>query len=628
MTQHIKILPEKLCNQIAAGEVVERPASVIKELIENSLDAGADKIIVEVERGGKKKISVVDNGHGMGRDDIFLCFERHATSKITTEQDLFNLRYHGFRGEALPSIAAVSRLQVISRNVVDEVGTKLVVIGGKVIDHQQVGVGVGTSFEVKDLFFNLPARRKFLRRDETEFGHVAEVVTRLALAHPAVHFKLIHNGRTIIDLFRQNDHFDRIVAILGRSVVPDMIEVNQSDDQMSLSGYISRPSLTRSSTVGVYCFVNGRFIKDRVIHHALMDGYRQLLMKGRYPLCILFLQLDPEKVDVNVHPTKHEVRFHEQHKVHNFVSQVVRQQLRQLDVAKAKDFVLPDPATIDATTREKQLKTLFTDGSGSTSTGKNEIDVCGEHSDCIENGAKEKIEAPHYEDTTEVAETVSEYLSVAKITAETTSQCRKEESLPFEQAGYFSSLTVIGQYHHSYIVCEDTDGLVLIDQHAAHERIGFERLKTQFSLGAVEQQELLFPVVIELSLREDTELRQCLDQVKLLGFNLHHFGGKSWAVTALPVYVDTSDVKTMICDVLAEIGSVGVSRLSQDAFDAVLIKMACHGMIRANQKLEKVEMVALLQQLDEVDFNRNCPHGRPILQRYSLHDVEKMFRRL
>lgn len=618
MMQHIQILPEQLCNQIAAGEVVERPASVVKELVENSLDAGADKIVVEVERGGKKRIYVTDNGCGMGRDDVFLCFERHATSKIRTEQDLFNLQYHGFRGEALPSIAAVSRLVVASRSAESELGVRLALVGGKVTDSVPVGIVVGTTFEVKDLFFNLPARRKFLRRDETEFAHIAEVVTRIALAHPAVHFKLVHNGRVALELYKNKDRFDRVVAVLGRSIVPDLLSVDHGDS-IHLGGYLLRPNITRSTTSDIYCFVNGRFVKDRIFHHALMEGYRHLVMKGRYPVCILFLALDPAKVDVNVHPTKHEVRFHDQQQVHSFISANVREVLRQSECDLQQHPVIETKIL-----RQQEICVKDMCACPVLASSEQPVSQLGNGRVCIDNkldGIAQDSYSP------KIAESSPEYC--LSIDPNMMDRAHNEfPLLPSSSKGFFSRLTILGQYHRSYIVCENGDELLLIDQHAAHERIGFERLKKQYSLGAVERQELLFPVVIELSVRQDTELRQYSTQVERLGFDVQPFGGTSWAVSAIPFYLDGKDVKTVICDVLAEIGSVGKSTSSQDTFDAVLIKMACHGMIRANQKLDMIELAALLQQLDEVDFNRQCPHGRPIVQEISLHTIEKMFRRV
>ena len=608
MQQKIAILSEKLCNQIAAGEVVERPSSVVKELVENALDAGAKQITVEVERGGKKLIRVSDDGCGMGSDDIFLCFERHATSKIRSENDLFHLQFLGFRGEALPSISAVSRLTVSSRQTEDSIGNRLQLVGGVVRHHEQLAIAGGTCFEVKDLFFNLPARRKFLRRDETEFGHIAEIVTRLSLPHYYVQFKLIHNGRVILDLYRQKNQRDRIADLLGRPVVQQLIEVDGGEKSLKLTGYVAHPSLNRSTTQAIYSFINGRFVKDRVLQHAILDGYRQLLMKGRYPVCVLFLTLDSEKVDVNVHPTKHEVRFHDQRMVHDFVSQTIRQTLRCAEPAPVAAEI---PSSLALAVPLLKGKTAF---AGQSAMERLPADRCS-------SGFRSAL----------VQESESAYLQherlLSRLEPDQTPSGEDTPGLPVETRGYFASLTIIGQFHRSYILCEDGEDLVLIDQHAAHERIGFERLKKQYIAGGIERQELLFPEILDLNLREDAELQENLEGLKQLGFDLEPFGGTSWALKAVPAILGEVDVKTMVCDMLSEFASVGVSGLSQLALDHVLIQMACHGMIRANQRLVADEMTALLDQLDNVDFNRHCPHGRPVMQRITLRDLEKMFRR-
>nr|WP_320115559.1 DNA mismatch repair endonuclease MutL [uncultured Desulfuromonas sp.] len=623
----IAILPETLCNQIAAGEVVERPASVVKELVENALDAQATEISVDVDRGGKKRIRVSDNGFGMSKEDLFLCFERHATSKIRSENDLFHLSSLGFRGEALPSIAAVSRLAVISAQAGEETGNRLELVAGEVRHHEPEAASVGTRFEIRDLFFNLPARRKFLRRDETEFGHIAEIITRLSLAHPQVHFRLIHNQRTILDLYRQKSLKARVADILGRSVVEKLIDIDCGDNNLRLSGFIADPTLNRSSTQGIYSFINGRFVKDRVLQHAILDGYRHLLMKGRYPVCVLFLQLEPEKVDVNVHPTKHEVRFHDQRGVHDFVSTVLRRQLRRCQQGPFCDDGRQMAAQVGRAVQPALPVTGY-DAPQQPNPSSSIVD---------RQAPVGATPSPSPADEEQVREPFGGYARDAAPVSVTSSLLAPvdhgdgphEKTLGLEDTStFFSNLRVIGQFHRSYILCEDGDDLVLIDQHAAHERIGFERLKNQLAQGKIEQQELLFPEVIELNLREDAELQECLERFETLGFVLEPFGGTSWAVKAVPAYIEKKDIKTMVCDMLTDFSSVGSSDVSQQAIDEVLIKMACHGMIRANQALQLDEMVALLRQLDEVDFNRHCPHGRPVMQRLTLHDVEKMFKRV
>ncbi len=329
MKQKIRILPEQLCNQIAAGEVVERPSSVVKELVENSLDAGATEIRVEVEKGGKRLIRILDDGVGMGREDLFLCLERHATSKISSEADLFRLGTLGFRGEALPSIAAISRMKLQSRFREAEEGWEIYAEAGVVKRTGAVGIPWGTAIEVRDIFFNTPARRKFLRKDETELGHIGEVVTRLALARPEVQFRLVHNGRPLIEAYRQTSLPERIAALLGRPLLQNLVSLStEGGGGLRLGGFISRPEANRATTGFIYTFINGRYIRDRVVQHAILEGYRHLMVRGRYPIAVLFLEVDPALVDVNVHPTKHEVRFREQAQVHDFIASAVRESLK------------------------------------------------------------------------------------------------------------------------------------------------------------------------------------------------------------------------------------------------------------------------------------------------------------
>ncbi len=612
---NIAILPEKLCNQIAAGEVVERPASVVKELLENSLDAEADYISVEIERGGKKMIRVSDNGCGMDKEDIFLCFERHATSKIRSEDDLFNLNYHGFRGEAIPSIAAVARLTLTSCATEDGAGMKLVLNGGVVQRADEVARRRGTTFEVRDLFYNLPARRKFLRRDETEFGHISEIVTRLALAHPQVQFKLTHNGRTVLDFYRHNAMPERLGAVLGRDVAAQLLEVQASDAGMELHGYIAPATINRATGAAMYAFVNGRYIRDRVMQHAIMDGYRQLLMKGRYPLCVVFLTLPPAEVDVNVHPTKHEVRFRNQRQVHDFIAAALRERLRggccataALQPATGNAVVKP----VDAGVVESSAPAVAVASTAATAVIRA---TCSDAEAQYAGGSIAEVQAPPYRQTAEVVANGSDSVP------------ESEMELPLEQGGYFSTLRIIGQVLSSYIVCDDGDNLVLVDQHAAHERIGFERLKQQCQSGGIAAQELLFPEILELSMVDNARMREYQPLLMELGFELESFGGSSWALKQIPAIMESDDIKGLLVDMLEQLSSLGGSSLSADARDAVLIKMACHGMIRANQPLHVDEMTALLRQLDEVDFNRHCPHGRPVVQRITRAEIEKMFRR-
>ncbi len=595
MSQRIQILPEQLCNKIAAGEVVERPASVVKELVENALDAGAGEILVEVEGGGKRLIRVTDDGHGMHRDDAFLALERHATSKIRSEEDLFRLNTLGFRGEALPSIASVSRLLLQTRSAESLAGWEIYAEGGTVRRTGEVGIPTGTSVEVRNLFFNTPARRKFLRRDETELGHLAEVVTKQALAHPEVRFRLLHNGRPLLEVHPEAGLRERVTALLGRQLLPDLQEVAvEGEGGLRLEGLICRPATSRSTATGIFTFVNGRYIRDRVVQHAVMEGFRNLLMKGRYPVAVLFLGIDPALVDVNVHPTKHEVRFRDQRLVHDFIASSVRETLRGADHHRGASPVSPEP--------EGGQRTPEPPGEGS-------------------EGYRERVQ-----------EALARYGGgVAPPRPRGDSLAALPAPLPLgtfeEKKGFFSSLRVIGQFRGSYLLCQDGDDLVLVDQHAAHERVRFEGLRRQQREGRIESQSLLFPEILELDHRQAALFSENLDELEGLGFKVEPFGPGAFALTALPRVLSGVDALGLVRDVAGELDQQGSSGLAEDALESVLMLMACHGAVKANQELSPAQIRALFGDLDEVDFNAHCPHGRPVMIRLTLAEVERLFKR-
>jgi DNA mismatch repair protein MutL len=600
MTPKIHILPEQLCNKIAAGEVVERPSSVVKELLENALDAGATDIRIELEGGGKRLIRITDNGCGMSRDDLLLCLERHATSKIRTDEDLFSLHTLGFRGEALPAIASVSRLRLESRIAENAEGWQIHAEGGTIRRVEAAGLPVGTRIEVRELFFNTPARRKFLRRDETELGHIGDMVTRQALARPDVRFSLSHQGRSLLEVFAHPDLQARIGALLGTPLLRDLLAVKASGPQgISLHGYLAQPAVHRSSTDALHTYINGRSIRDRLVQHAVLAGYRSLLEKGRYPVAILFLEIDPALVDVNVHPTKHEIRFREPGPVHDFLADTIRETLRpsgwlsapQVDdrVASATVFAQRSSSTAAESARRPQVQEA--------------LEVYAKRSGLIPQAGPAGPTAPN---------PVSPPLLAEECPA---------------AVGIFSSMEILGQFHRSYILCQDAADLVLLDQHAAHERIAFERLSAQFRRGRVESQTLLLPVVLEPDFRMADALRQHLAALTTLGFDIEPFGPRSLVVKAIPQTLVDCDAERLLLDVAADLVALGRSGMVEEAVDKLLMQMACHGTVRANQNLSVVQIKALLRQLDEVDFSAHCPHGRPVMKRLTLGEVERMFRR-
>jgi len=437
----IKILPEILSNKIAAGEVVERPSSVVKELVENALDADSTRIIIEVEKGGRSLIRVSDNGSGMNRDDALLAPERYATSKIHKDEDLFAINTLGFRGEALPSIAAVSKFCLVTRDRRSQSGTEVLVEGGTIKKVSQIGAPLGTMVTVRQLFFNMPPRRKFLKTVNTEMGHIADTVSSMALGRPDIQFRLIHNGKVIKNWSATGDDVGRVVDVLGKDIKDNLNKIEFTSDFLTVQGWISSPRITRSTSRGIYLYVNHRFVRNRVVQHALFQGYGSRLMKGQFPVAVLFINVPFDRVDVNVHPTKHEVRFEEQKKVHDTVTGVVAE---RLSLAEQPEWAAPGVQESRSSTKQPGLSESLTDFNISAEAGS------PLHSYQRPVPSTQFRPSPRKRD-----------LRFTPTSTQTTLWTRKK----------FSDLSVIGQFHDTYILCESTDGLVLIDQHAAHERI-------------------------------------------------------------------------------------------------------------------------------------------------------------
>lgn len=594
----IRILTEDIANQIAAGEVVERPASVVKELVENAIDASATEIFVDIEKGGRALIRVTDNGCGMNRDDAFLSLERHATSKVKSAEDLFALHTMGFRGEALPAIASVSRLRMTTRTIDDESGWQIYAEAGTIRQADAIGAPPGTVVEVRNLFFNTPGRRKFLRREETEFGHIAEMITRLALSRPDIHLRLSHDGRTVVEAYRHKRLEERTAALLGRALVNDLLPVEaDSGNGEHLVGLLGAPGVSRSSTSHIYTYVNGRYVRDRVIQHAILDAYRTLLEKRRYPVAVLFLDLPPGMVDVNVHPTKHEVRFRNQQQVHDFIVASLQARLRHSAASAAPllsgpDWSMPAPPP---------------------------------------PAARPTVSDDH-------RERIQESLAAFNARVETTPVAgrpmpsAKGEAIgwgPTAQpaAGLPEGWRLIGQYLSSYLVCQAGDDLLLIDQHAAHERLGFERLRSELAGGGIASQALLFPLVIELDHRESAVFGRHLASFARFGFEIEDFGGRSYSVKAVPALLGDVDAERLVRDLAAELDDIGRASQLDTEIERVLSVIACHGMVRANQPLSVSEMQRLISDLVALGINTCCPHGRPVAHRLSRRDVETLFRR-
>lgn len=602
MSLRIRILPENLTNKIAAGEVVERPASVVKELVENALDAGCGDLVVEIEQGGRKLIKVSDDGFGMSREDALLALERHATSKITSDADLFGLATLGFRGEALPSIAAVARFTLATRESEQIEGTEIYAEGGKIKEVKSCGMAVGTVITVRNLFFNTPARLKFMKSSETEAGHVGDLLTRLAISRPQTRFTYIADGRTVFRLL-PGDLRQRVTALLGNAIGKALYPVDYIEGPLSVSGLLASPDCSRSTASHLYTFINGRFIRDKVVQHAILQSYRNFLERGRYPVAVLFIGLPPGEVDVNVHPTKHEVRFREQGRVHDGIVEAVESVLRSTPwLGKERDQVSPFAGTaVDSSPNSVRTESVR--------------EALTRYQPPPSRQVSFPVPPPAQRG---VRDALPRQVTVVNIT---------DKQPPVATAGYFSSLSVIGQYHGSYIVCQDEADLVLVDQHAAHERVAFERLKAQFAAGGVESQGLLFTETLEFSFREGAALGENQADLARLGYELEEFGGTTWVLKGVPRLLAGTDYVRTLRDIVEELHSLGKSRSFADALEDILARIACHSVVRGVHPLGRDEISALFAQMDSTDFSSNCPHGRPVSRTLTLADIERLFKR-
>ena len=589
----IRVLSEVLANQIAAGEVVERPASVVKELVENALDAGARRIVVELEEGGTRLIRVTDDGEGMSPDEAPLAFLRHATSKIRDQADLWRIGTLGFRGEALPSIAAVAAVELVTRTRNDATGVQVRAEAGRVIDVHETGAAEGTMVTVRDLFAPVPARRKFLKSLQTELGHVVDLLTRISLAVPGVHVRLLHQSReiavhppvaTLAERARQVFGADRVRG--GRSFIDERLGI-------TIEGFAFSPHLSFASARYVYQYVNGRAVRDRALQHAVTEGYASLIPRGRWPGAIIKLGLPPADVDVNVHPAKHEVRFRLAHVVHDTVLGAIRRALAGATGLGENEDTTPVATALRAYTLRSQAPAFpLLQGIPSETHG-----------------------------WASAAETAPR---VADAPAPTTTPAPPANA--FGSARY-ASLRFVGQVFRGYLVCEGADRLVLVDQHAAHERVAFERLRAQHRAGSIERQALLLPVTVDLDPGQSEAVQAAVDDLAALGFEIEPFGGNAFLVRAVPALLGLDDPRLLLEDLADGLAVVGSHLSAAEALDTVLGRIACHSVIRVGRGLSANEVARLLADLDALTFGSNCPHGRPVSVEFTRGQVERMFGR-
>lgn len=610
--QKIKVLSENLANMIAAGEVVERPVSVVRELVENAIDAGSSKIDISVREGGKRAIRVADNGEGMSRDDALLCLERHATSKIGEPSDLFNITTMGFRGEALASIASISRMTISTKLREEIEGNSLLIEGGMLKDVAAAGIPSGTIIEVKDLFFNTPARKKFLKRTATEMGHISDYVTRTAIAFPSISFSLRTEKGPLFELPSGLGLKERVAALLGDSAAGELLEISEESETLRLSGYISPPSLQRSNGSGLYLYVNGRFIRDKVMRHALMQGYGNFIMRGKTPFAILFLEVDPAEVDVNVHPAKSEVRFRESGLVHSFISSSIEKTLRKKEwlrpvemeqkelIDKRVDLVREAAADYVAKNEKLPLKGGYWSG--------REAQLRSQKGEEVKRDVNIDIGRP--------------------VSFDAGKEIEKVDTAGKEGGdGWFSSLNITGQIGEMYIVCEGEDGMVVIDQHAAYERIAFETLKKAYEKKEYNLQQLLIPETIDLSPKEAAAIEENLDNISRMGFDIENFGGRSFVIKAVPALFGSRSVKDIVADMAAELTSLPKSSSFDMALDDIIKRIACHSVVRGKRRMGHDEMRDLLNRMDASGIVPHCPHGRPAYIDIPISEIERRFER-
>jgi DNA mismatch repair protein MutL len=660
----IILLDDALSNKIAAGEVVERPASVVKELVENSIDAGSTIIEIEVEEAGLSKIKVIDNGAGIEEEDVLVAFERHATSKIKNENDLFRIRTLGFRGEALPSIASVSRVEIIT-STGTAAGTRAVIEGGKVLLTEKANSRKGTEITITDLFFNTPARLKYMKTIHTELGNITDLVNRLALAHPEVSFRLIHNGRKLLSTNGNGDVRQVLAAIYGMNIVKKMVPVSGTSLDYTITGYASLPEVTRASRNYISTMVNGRFIKNYSLIRAIQDGYHTLLPIGRYPIVFINIEMDPILVDVNVHPSKLEVRFSKEQELNTLVTEMIKSAFKTKELIPS-GFISPKTARPKTEQTELVLdhlpeKAILSDDlhKGGSLVFNNDFlhepssSSTVEHSDeqepetneisrgfsLREQGNKEDV----YQIETQEMD-VSSNDSVEPVVLEDSpdgprdsidamkigtdpdpEQTRQPGAQP--ASSRIPPLYPIGQMHGTYILAQNDKGLYLIDQHAAQERIKYEYFKEKVGQVETELQELLVPITLEYSVDETIKINENKDKLEQVGVFLEEFGLNSYIVRAHPVWFPKGEEKQIIEEMIEQVltmKKVDIKKLREEA----AIMMSCKGSIKANRHLRNDEIQALLDELRTTTDPFTCPHGRPIIIHFSTYELEKMFKRV
>ncbi len=662
----IRVLPDQVANKIAAGEVVERPASVVKELLENALDAGSTEVRVEVESGGRRLIRTSDDGCGMLRDDALLAFERHATSKLRDVKDLLSIATLGFRGEALPSIASVSRLLLETRSDDETTGTRVEIAGGKMLHCDEVALARGTAVTVRDLFFNVPARKKFLRSDQTELAHIASLVTHYSLAHPEKTFRLSSGAGELLSVTPVSTLRERVFQVFGDQTLEELVDLGTREQRLELpppyvppseaiaefrrepeepssktfrlTGFVSRPQVQKGNRNSIFIFVNQRLIRDRLLLHAISSAYYNLMPPAAFPFALLFIECDCDEVDVNVHPSKTEVRFRHQSFVHDFVRDAIRERLIE---------TRPAPAFSPAASAQPGARMPYSEFSqmleNEAVPAESELPAPGDEPPPVGSpGPAGRPVLPDFAlrpaagpaarlDFGGPAIALADAPpSAVRLRMPDTHGAFPLDALPVSDAslGALSDLRPLGQLHESFIIAAGRSGLWIIDQHVAHERILFERVLKQRAAGNVETQRLLMPLIVQLTPGQQIEYARIADELNAIGFESEPFGNRTIAVTAAPAAVGPPDLEKVLGEILetAETEFRGLSL--EDVRRSIAASIACHAAIKINTRLDHAKMEWLLRAVAATDCPMSCPHGRPIALQYSTREILRAFHRI
>ncbi|GAA0366045.1 DNA mismatch repair endonuclease MutL [Alkalibacterium iburiense] len=633
MNQKIQIMSPTLANQIAAGEVIERPASVVKELMENAIDASSTRIEVFVEEAGLKSIQVIDNGDGIASNEVLSAFERHATSKLLNDEELFRIRTLGFRGEALPSIASVSKLTIETAED-GQAGKRLVLNGGKVIENQTASSRKGTLIKVEDLFFNTPARLKYVKTLKTELSHISDTVSRLALAHPEISFKLVSDGTPVIKTVGNKDQIQAIAGIYGVETAKKMKDIQHSSFDFEVSGFVSLPELTRASNNYITLIVNGRYIKNYALNRAIVDGYGSSLMVGRYPLAVVNVRMDPLLLDVNVHPTKQQIRISNEKDLGELIKEAIAKRLsKETRIPNALENIHGKSAKRDRVLTDQQTHLSFTDYTPrSTETKESQtkenlsslyhtlkedrLPLPADESNQSTNQDSQRVESFEGKDILEDNRHEASILKTALTIQETE-----------EKTTTFPDLHYIGQMHGTYLFAQNENGLYIIDQHAAQERVKYEYYKDTIADEGTDLQELLVPIVLEYPSTDALIIKENKEKLEEAALFIEDFGQNSFIIRSHPNWMIAGQVESTIkemIDFFLEKESLSISEFRE----ATAIMMSCKRSIKANHYLSNQEARALLEQLKEVRNPYNCPHGRPVMVSFTTKDMEKMFKRI